>query len=177
MEPEPKKEPDSKTEPWMRGTHPDLDPLRRAVVHALELAEQDAERWCAAMDEAALFATPSGLPSVAFHLRHMGRSLDRLLTYAEDRPLDEGQLAALETEKEAGSAAAVWAEFRERLGAAKMRVAAAEPASYEETRGIGRKQLPTTVAGLLIHCAEHTQRHAGQMVVTAKLARVRLTAA
>ncbi len=106
----------------------------------------------------------------------MGRSLDRLLTYAEGGSLDEGQLAALGTEKEAGLAAAVWAEFRERLDAAKVRVAAVEPANYKEIRGIGRKQLPTTVGGLLIHCAEHTQRHAGQMVVTAKLARAGLTA-
>ncbi len=47
-------ETEPKTEPWMRGTHPDLDPLRRAVVHALELAEEDATRWCAGLDEASL---------------------------------------------------------------------------------------------------------------------------
>jgi uncharacterized damage-inducible protein DinB len=34
---------------------------------------------------------------------------------------------------------------------------------------VGREQLPATVAGLLIHCAEHTQRHVGQMVTTAKV--------
>ena len=28
-------------EPWMRGTHPELDALRRGVVHALELAAED----------------------------------------------------------------------------------------------------------------------------------------
>jgi hypothetical protein len=43
------------------------------------------------------------------------------------------------------------------------------PGSYAEVRGVGRKMLPTTVGGLLVHCAEHTQRHAGQMVTTAKV--------
>ena len=157
------------TEPWMRGTHGELDPLRRAVVHALELAEEDAERWCATLGDSSMFATPHGLPPVAFHLRHIARSLDRLLTYAENRGLNEAQLAALGTEKEPAPAAAVVEEFREGLAAAKRRVGGVDPASYGEARGIGRKQLPTTVAGLLIHCAEHTQRHAGQMVTTAKL--------
>ncbi len=158
-------------EPWMRGTHGELDPLRRGVVHALELAGEDAARWCVALEEAALFARPLELPSPAFHLRHIVRSLDRLLTYAEDRSLDERQLVALETEMARSSAEAVWREFDMGLARAMERVAAFAPASYEQARGIGRKQLPTTVGGLLIHCAEHTQRHAGQMVTTAKVVR------
>ena len=36
-------------------------------------------------------------------------------------------------------------------------------------RGVGRKQLPATVAGLLFHCAEHTMRHTGQLLVTVKV--------
>ena len=157
------------TEPWMRGTHEDLDPLRRAVVHALELAEEDAARWCDGLSEEAMFARPAGLPPVAFHLRHIARSLDRLLTYAEDRWLDDEQLASLKTEMAVGSADGVRAEFREGLRRAKARVGTVDPKRFEEARGIGRQRLPTTVAGLLIHCAEHTSRHVGQMVTTAKL--------
>ena len=157
-------------EPWMRGTHGELDPLRRAGVHALELAGEDAERWCAPLEEEALFARPAGLPSVAFHMRHIVRSLDRLLTYAEDRALDKEQLAALTTEHDRGDAADLWREYREGLSRAMARVAETDPERYTDERGIGRKRLPTTLAGLLIHCAEHTQRHAGQMVTTAKLA-------
>ena len=157
------------TEPWMRGTHANLDPLRRAVVHALELAEEDGERWCAALNDAEMFATPGELAPVAFHLRHMARSLDRLLTYADGRELSFAQLDVLETEKVPGTAIEVVQEFRRGLLEAKARVAACDPGTYDAARGIGRKQLPTTVAGLLIHCAEHTQRHAGQMVLTAKL--------
>ncbi len=156
-------------EPWMRGTHGGLDPLRRAVVHALEQAGEDAERWAAPFGEEQMFARPHGLPSVAFHLRHTVRSLDRLLTYAEGRMLDGAQLAALGTEHDAGTAGKVMQEFRDGLWAAKQRVRGFDPARYGEARGIGRKQLPTTVGGLLVHCAEHTQRHVGQMVTTAKV--------
>jgi uncharacterized damage-inducible protein DinB len=153
----------------MRGTHTELDVVRRGVVHALELAEEDAERWAGGLSDEAMFAEPMGMPSVAFHLRHMARSLNRLLTYAEDRALDEAQLAALRTERDGGSAAAVMEEFRSGLRRAKERVVAIAPEMYEEARGIGRQRLPTTVGGLLIHCAEHTQRHVGQMVTTAKV--------
>ncbi len=156
-------------EPWMRGTHPEIDPVRRAVVHALELAAEDAERWCAGLDQEAMFARPFDLSPGAFHLRHIVRSLDRLLTYAEGRGLSEAQLASLGTEMAAGSADEVLREFREGLGTAGERVRRFSPEQYGEARGIGRKQLPTTVAGLLIHCAEHTSRHVGQAVTTAKV--------
>ena len=160
------------TEPWMRGTHGELDPVRRAVVHALELAEEDAERWCAGFGDAEMFLAPCGLPPVAFHLRHMARSLDRLLTYADGKALDAKQLLALGTEQESAPAAAVFREFRDGLMSAKGRVLAVDPATYTDWRGIGREQLPSTVAGLLIHCADHTQRHSGQTVLTAKLVRM-----
>ncbi len=156
-------------EPWMRGTLADVDPVRRAVLHALQLAGEDVERWAAALGDEAMFARPFGLPSVAFHLRHMVRSLDRLLTYAEGRMLDEAQLAALATEMDAGTAAEALAEFRAGLPRAMERVRAVDPATFAEIRGVGRRRLPTTVAGLLFHCAEHTQRHVGQMVTTVKV--------
>ena len=157
------------TEPWMRGTHEELDPLRRAVIHALELTEEDVARWCDSLSEEQMFARPAGLAPVAFHLRHMTRSADRLLTYAEDRWLDDDQLAALQTEMKVGTGSEVMEEFRAGLAGAKARVMAFQPKRYEESRGIGRKRLPTTVGGLLIHLAEHTQRHTGQAVTTAKL--------
>ena len=153
----------------MRGTHGELDVVRRAVVHALELAEEDVAKWCGGLSNAEMFARASEIAPVAFHLRHMARSLDRLLTYAEDRVLDKEQLAALKTERDGGTAAEVLREFREGVVRAKERVRSVAPESYEEKRGIGRKRLPTTVGGLLIHCAEHTARHVGQAVTTAKV--------
>ena len=153
----------------MRGTYRELDALRRAVVHALELALEDAERWAATLDDEAIEAEPYGLLSVGWQLRHTARSLDRLLTYAEGRMLDAAQLAALATERERGPAGETMAALREGVRRAIERVRAVEPEQYEAAREIGRKRLPTTAGGLLVHCAEHTQRHAGQMVTTAKL--------
>jgi hypothetical protein len=43
--------------------------------------------------------------------------------------------------------------------------------SLLEARKVGRAGLPSTVLGLLFHAAEHTQRHAGQLVTTAKIVR------
>lgn len=169
-------------EPWLRGTLTEVEPVRRAVLHALELAGEDVERWVSVLSDAEVFARPAGLPSVAFQLRHMARSLDRLLTYAESgfltsvelregerRVLSEEQMVALATEMdEVGTAAEVLQEFRVGLRRAMERVRAIDPKTFAEARGVGRKMLPTTVVGLLIHCAEHTQRHAGQMVTTVK---------
>jgi hypothetical protein len=160
-------------EPWMRGTLTEVEPVRRAVVHALELAEEDVAWWCEGLGDEAMFARPFELPHVAFHLRHIVRSLDRLLTYAEARQLDEGQLAALRTEMDGGTADEVMGEFRVGLKRAMGRVMAIDPRTFGEARGVGRKMLPTTVAGLLIHCAEHTQRHVGQMVTTVKVVKAR----
>jgi hypothetical protein len=57
------------------------------------------------------------------------------------------------------------------MESAMERVRAIGPAGYEEARGVGRKMLPTSVGGLLVHCADHTQRHVGQAVTTAKVVR------
>ena len=46
---------------------------------------------------------------------------------------------------------------------------ATEPDSLLDGRGVGRAALPSTVIGLLFHGAEHTTRHVGQLVTTAKI--------
>jgi uncharacterized damage-inducible protein DinB len=158
-------------EPWLRGTLTEVDAVRRQVIHALQLAGEDIERWCVGLSDAEMNARPFGLASVAFHLRHIARSLDRLLTYAEGKALSGAQMDALASEMEGGAfAEEVLAEARAGLGEAHHRVLMISPATYEEKRGVGRAMLPSTVGGLLVHCAEHTQRHVGQAVTTAKVA-------
>jgi len=78
-------------EPWLRGTLVDTPAVGRAVVHALDLAVEDVRRWCGDLRGAEWNARPWGLPSPGFQLRHMARSLDRLLTYAEGRALSGEQ--------------------------------------------------------------------------------------
>ena len=82
-------------EPWLRGTLQDVPAVQRAVVHALQLAGEDLQRWCGGLSDEQINARPGGVAPVAFHLRHIARSLDRLLTYAEGRDLDDEQLRAL----------------------------------------------------------------------------------
>ena len=88
-------------EPWLRGTLAEVPPVQRAVLHALELAEEDMKRWCGDLTDEQFNASPSGLPSVAFQFRHIARSLDRLLTYAEGGSLSGEQLAKLKSESAA----------------------------------------------------------------------------
>jgi len=163
-------------EPWLRGTHTGLPAVLRAVVHALELAREDIDAACAPLPAAAFHARlgSGGVAPVAFHLRHIPRSLDRLLTYAEGADLTPTQLEALRFELDSpntdpASKDVLLAEFHTGLDAALRRISAFASADLEQPRAVGRKALPTTVGGLLVHCADHTQRHAGQLVTTAKI--------
>ena len=157
-------------EPWLRGTLTDVDAVRRQVLHALELAEEDAERWCAKLTDAQISKRPSGIASVCFHLRHIVRSLDRLLTYAEGGQLSEEQLRLLAGELDCEAKTSdVMQEFRTGLERAATRIRAFSVGSFEEARGVGRQALPATLGGLLVHCAEHSQRHIGQAITTAQI--------
>jgi DinB superfamily len=157
-------------EPWLRGTLTEVDAVRRAVLHALELAAEDVEKWCAPLADAEVEMRPMGLPSVGFQLRHIAGSLDRLLTYAEGQQLSEAQMTAMRAEMEhPGGREGTFMEFAKAMEVSVDRVMAISPGSYEDARGVGKKMLPTTVGGLLVHCADHTQRHVGQAVTTAKV--------
>jgi uncharacterized damage-inducible protein DinB len=159
-------------EPWLRGTHRDVPPVMRAVLHALELAKEDLQRWCGDLNDAALHARPKGIAPVAFHFKHIARSMDRLLTYAEGGSLSEKQMAELKSETDgSGTNASSFAEVEAAFMRAAERVRCFRSESLAETRSVGRSGLPTTVAGLLVHVAEHTQRHAGQAITTAKIVR------
>ena len=171
QEVEPSKMEPPKVEPWLRGTHGAIPAVARAVVHALELALEDAERWTAELTDEELNRSPSGLPSVAWQMRHMARSVDRLLSYAEGRQLSAEQLEALRREDEPGTAAELRGELMTAIEDGMRRVTALAAVDPETKRGVGRRALPTTVGGLLVHVADHTQQHTGQLVTTVKLMR------
>jgi uncharacterized damage-inducible protein DinB len=159
-------------EPWLRGTMTEIPAVLRGVLHALELAQEDAARWCGGLTAEQMNARPAGVPSVGFQFRHIAGTLDRLLSYAEDRQLDEEQLEYLAREGETVSDADVlMREFASAVERAMGRLHALSRADLEAPRYVGRKRLPTTVGGLLVHVADHTQRHVGQLVTTAKLVR------
>lgn len=157
-------------EPWLRGTLTDIPTVPRAVLHALELANEDLTRWCSGLSDAEFNARPAAIAPVAFHIRHTARSVDRLLTYAEGKTLQPEQLAALKSELAPNATKReLFAELQSTLASAARRIVQIDPARLDEPRTVGKKRLPTTVGGLLVHIADHTQRHVGQAITTAKI--------
>jgi uncharacterized damage-inducible protein DinB len=158
-------------EPWLRGLA-GVSPLTAPILHAFQQAREDLARYTEALTSEQLWATPHGLGSVGFHVRHIAGSTDRLMRYLEGKQLTPSELRALQIEAQPG---ATREELLEELDSAFERaeaiVRAIDPATLADPREVGRKRLPTTVIGLLTHIAEHTQRHIGQAISAAKLAR------
>ena len=157
-------------EPWLRGTETDVPSVGRAVLHALQLAEEDLLEWCGNLPDTAFNTRPHEAAPVAFHIRHVARSLDRLLTYAEGNGLSAEQVSRLRSELDPGATRdELFAELATAIAEAALRVRSLARTNLEESRTVGSKQLPTTVGGLLVHIADHTQRHVGQAITTAKM--------
>jgi len=157
-------------EPWLRGTRSDVPAIHRAVLHALDLAHEDLSRWIDPLTDEQLNARPFGIAPVAFHLRHIARSLDRMLTYAEGRQLAPDQILQMKSELDPGATRQqVLQELTEALEKSAARVLALADADFSQPRTVGGKQLPTTLGGLLVHVADHTQRHVGQAITTSKI--------
>jgi hypothetical protein len=152
-------------EPWLRGTRSALPAVIRAVLHALDLAEEDLEMWAGLLTDEELYARPLELTAVCFHVRHIARSIDRLLTYAEECELNAAQLLGLKSELDTvATREEVLGELRVSLQEARTRITTFRVSSLEEPRYVGKLRLPTTLGGLLVHVADHTQRHVGQAV-------------
>jgi uncharacterized damage-inducible protein DinB len=157
-------------EPWLRGTHADVPAVGRAVLHAFDLALDDLTKWTEGLSDLEVHAQPLGLTAIAFHLRHIARSTDRLLTYAEGGQLSSEQLALLKAESTGSETLAeLLAEVEASFSNAADRVGVLATGDFNTFRGVGRKQLPTSIGGALVHVADHTQRHVGQVVTTAKV--------
>src|SRR5476651_858673 len=127
-------------EPWMRGTYQDVPAVLRAVIHALELAREDVERWCGNLTDEEWNLRPHGIAPVAFHVRHIARSIDRLLTYAEGEQLSGGQLDVMKTELDPGAKGTeVFKELEAALVEAEKRIRVFAGKDLEEKRALGRK--------------------------------------
>ena len=145
------------------------------AAHALVQAAEDIEHAVAPLSVRQLWITPGGAASVGFHARHVAGSIDRLLTYARGDQLDERQRAALPMEGSPGdppAGARTLVDGAQRAIEGALEVIRGTPAdALGEPRAVGRAGLPSTVLGLLFHVAEHTQRHTGQIVTTARIVR------
>jgi hypothetical protein len=159
-------------EPWLRGPLAGASPLVAPVLRSFEQAREDLEKYTQGLTTEQIWSRPANLAPVGFQLRHIAGSVDRLMTYLLGKQLDESQMAALAKEMEPGeSRESLLLRVNEALNAAGAEILRIDPSKLTEPRVVGRKRLPTTVVGLMIHIAEHTQRHVGQAITTAKFVR------
>jgi hypothetical protein len=157
-------------EPWLRGPIPDVHPLLAPILYSFEQAREDLDRWTAGLTDAQIWDRPQGLAPVGFHFRHIAGSVERLMTYLKGGQLTADQIGAMRGEMEPGSGRDEL--LHDLLGAfknAETIVRSLDPATLSEPREVGRKKLPSTLGGLLTHIAEHTQRHVGEAIITAKI--------
>lgn len=159
-------------EVWQRGPLEGVPALLQPVAHALLQAQEEVHAMLQEFPESKLWEQPAGVASPAFHLQHIPGVLDRLFTYAAGNMLAEEQLAYLSKEGKAAvgiSLPALLAAFDTQLQKAVATLKTIDTDTLTEVRLVGRKQIPSTVIGLLFHAAEHTMRHTGQLLVTVQV--------
>ncbi|MBX7174127.1 MAG: DinB family protein [Pyrinomonadaceae bacterium] len=160
-------------EAWLSGKLESYSDVMMPAAHALVQAIADLQKFTDLPNEE-LLTKPNNSPSVAFHLRHIAGSCDRLLTYAKGENLTEKQFEFLKGETAENSdlnaeelVSQAVSEIEKVLDFCKN----VSSGILFEPRFVGRKRLETNVFGLLFHIAEHTARHVGQIITTAKIVR------
>ncbi len=161
------------SEVWLRGPVANIPMLLQPVAHALLQAREEVNEMLADFPENHLWDKPAGVASVGFHLQHLKGILDRLFTYAKGEVLNEEQLKALASEGEPDEKNMGVQElvqlFNGQVEKSLEQLRTTNEQTLHEPRVVGRSRLPSTVLGLLVHSAEHTMRHVGQMYVTVKV--------
>jgi uncharacterized damage-inducible protein DinB len=159
-------------EVWLRGPLPDIPALLQPVAHALLQAREEVDELVKGFPEQLLWTRPAGVASAGFHLQHLAGVLDRLFTYARGESLNEDQARALAAEGQPDANIRIGglvAQFHQQVDRALDQLRCTDERMLTQQRGVGRAQLPSTVLGLLVHAAEHTQRHVGQLLVTIRV--------
>jgi uncharacterized damage-inducible protein DinB len=158
---------------WLRGPIVDVPALLQPVAHALLQANLELNEELKEFPDALLWEKPADVASVGFHLQHLRGVLDRLFTYAAGLQLSPDQLQSLKDEGSAypgnETVAQLLSAFTHQVEHSIGLLKSTNEDSLTEHRGVGRAMIPSTVAGLLFHAAEHTMRHTGQLLVTAKI--------
>jgi uncharacterized damage-inducible protein DinB len=162
-------------EVWLRGPVAGVNPFLMPAAHALLQAQEDVTTAVRGLTAEQTWAWPGGAAAIGYHLRHMAGAIDRLLTYADGATLGPAQRAALALEREPASdsedAESMLPVLRRSVERALEAMRQASTEALLEPRKVGAQALPSTVLGLLFHLAEHAQRHAGQLVTTARIIR------
>lgn len=160
-------------EVWQRGPIENIPPLLQPLAHTLLQAREELGLIMNDFPEVLLWQKPAGVASAGFHLQHLSGVLDRLFTYARNEQLSADQLQSLQQENSAGINSLLSKQlierFNKQVDVALLQLQHTDEITLTEQRSIGRKKIPTTVIELLVHTAEHTMRHVGQLMVTVKV--------
>lgn len=159
-----------KLEVWQRGPLPDIIAVLQPVAHALLQAREEINEYMHNFPVEFLWVRPARMASTGFHLQHLSGVLDRVFTYARNEKLSEFQFAQLAEEGKDSANGYTVADlvnrFNKQVDLALEQIKVTNEITLADFRGIGRAGLPSTVIGLLVHAAEHTMRHVGQLMVT-----------
>jgi uncharacterized damage-inducible protein DinB len=156
------------TEPWLRGPLPGVSPLVSPLLYSFQQAREDLAAHTERLTADQVW---NSFPAaIAFHLRHIAGSTERLMQYLRGQLLTAAQMEAIEEENKPCGAGRgeLLAEIDRVFREAEAVIRRIDPETLADPRTVGRRQLPTTVIGLLTHIAEHTQRHVGEVIVLAK---------
>ena len=160
---------------WLEGPVEGVPPHLMPVAHALLQAGDDLREALSSLTPEEVWRRPNGAASTGFHLRHLAGSMDRLVTYAQGKQLSDEQRAALAAEKTEPSPLIPVSALLDLVDSRVQQTLAVLRATPESTlldqRLVGRAQRPSTVLGLLVHAADHSQRHTGQAITTARIVR------
>ena len=164
---------ENNVEVWQRGPIPNVPPLLQPVAHALFQVSEEAHRIMQEFPDELLWKRPANVAPPAFHLQHIRGVIDRLFTYARKEQLTKEQMDALSVEgkepKNSLSAKRLIGELDKQIDLAVKELINVKEETLTEVRGVGRKQIPTTLIGLYFHTAEHSMRHIGQLLVTVRI--------
>lgn len=154
---------------------PAISAYLQPVAHSLLQCREEVLATLSSLTETQIWSRPAEAASVGFHVRHAIGSLDRLFTYARGEQLSKSQLEQLASEADSGTGPRtgedLTAAFDQMVERALTQLRQTPDADLLGAREVGRARLPSTVLGLLVHSAEHTQRHVGQLVTTARIVR------
>jgi uncharacterized damage-inducible protein DinB len=164
---------ESKMEVWQRGPIEGMPGLLQPVAHALLQAREEVHTIMNNFPESLLWSRPANVASPAFHLQHLTGVVDRLFTYARKETLTEAQLHSLSIEGKQAETPSTMAQlidnFDKQVELAINELKEVNVNTLTDVRGVGRKQIPTTLIGLYVHAAEHSMRHIGQLLVTTRV--------
>ena len=166
------------TEWWQRGPIDGVPAVLQPVAHILLQVQESVDEMVANLTEAEWNARPANVASAAFHVRHITGVIDRLFTYGRGQTLSDAQFTAMRREGDVLTLAEVpdvLEALHAQVEAAIAELRTIDIATLGDFRGVGRAKLPSTVIGCLVHGAEHSMRHVGQLSVTTRIVRAGIT--